>query len=129
MQSKVDADVARAVSKVNEKLKIDPLSAEIALEKVYRTDASFKRIWDNRDKNPQAFDKALGIVAQKLSSTFAVRQDPQLTENQRAATQSQRTMAATTKSDVPPGQEGLYSDNPVEFERAWESFKRGMGPG
>lgn len=125
-QTKIDADVNHAVTKVNEKLKVDPLMAEIALEKLYRTDVNFKRIWDNRDKNRAAFDKALDVVAQKLSPTFAVRQDPQLTENKRAAQQSQRTMASTSKSDIPAGHEGLHSDNPVEFERAWESFKRGM---
>lgn len=128
VQAKVDADIQRAVTKVNEKLKVDPMLCEIALDKMYRTDANFKRIWDNREKNPAAFEKALDIVSQKLSPMFQVRQDPQLTENQRAAQASQRTMASTQKSDVPSGQEALYNaSNAADFDKAWEAFKRGMG--
>lgn len=129
-QSKVDADVNQAVLKVNEKLKVDPMLAEIALEKMYRSDASFAKIWDNRAKNPQAFEKALGIVADKLAPMFQVRQDPQLTENQRAAQASQRSMASTPTKEYDPRLKGLYEpESQGEFDQAWEAFKRGMSPG
>lgn len=129
-EAKVSADIESAVAKVNDKLKTDPLMAELALEKLYRTDKDFKRIWDNRAKNPQAFDKALGVVAQKLAPHFAVRQDPQLTENQRAAKLSQHSMASTAKQSFDPKHKGLYDpDNQAEFDNAWEAFKRGMAPG
>ena len=122
LQQKIDADVERAVSKVNEKLKVDPMLAEIALEKMYRTDTNFKKIWDNRDKNPKAFDKALDVLANKLAPTFSVRQDPQLTENQLAAKKSQQTMASTAKADNNAEWEGLSE---AEFWQKWNAHKRG----
>jgi hypothetical protein len=119
-QQKVDADVDAAVKIVNQKLKVDPELAEIALERMYRKDKAFKQIWDNRDRNRQAFEKALGVVADKLQPTFAVRTDPQVAENVRAAKSSQQTMATTqAKSeydDVP--------ENPREFD-AWWRQRRG----
>lgn len=119
-QQKVDADVDAAVKIVNGKLKVDPDLAEIALEREYRKNPAFKHIWDNRDRNRPAFEKALNVLADKLSPTFAVRTDPQLAENVRSAKSSQQTMATTqAKSeydDVP--------ENPREFD-AWWRQKRG----
>jgi hypothetical protein len=127
-QQRIEADLKLAVSKVNEVLKVDPLLAEIALEKMYRTDANFQKIWDNRAKNPGAYEKALGLVAQKLAPTFAVRQDPQLTENQRAAQASTKTMASTAKHDFDPRFKPLYEpESQAEFDQAWDAFKRGLG--
>lgn len=122
VQQKIDADVERAVSHVNEKLGVDPMLAEIALEKMYRTDTNFKKIWDNRDKNPGAFNKALDVIADKLTPIFSVKQDPQLTENQLAAKKSQQTMA-----NAPPQEKHAEWDNlsEAEFEAKWAAFKRG----
>lgn len=128
LQQKVEADLKAAVSKVNESLKVDPMLAEIALEKMYRTDANFKKIWDNRERNPQAYQKALGVIAQKLAPTFAVRQDPQLTENQRAAQASTRTLASHKQGDYDPRHKALYEpESQAEFDQAWEAFKKGLG--
>ena len=128
-EAEVRADIKQAVSKVNEKLKVDPMMAEVALEVMYREDVNFQRIWDNRHKNPAAYQRALGVVADKLAPKFAVRQDPQLTENQRAAQTSQRTMASTAKQDYDPRMKGLYEpESQGEFEQAWEAFKHGMTP-
>jgi len=117
-QQKLDSDVDRAVSRVNQKLKVDPMLAEIALEKMYRSDTNFKRIWDKRDTNPQALERALDVVAGKLAPMFQVRQDPQLAENVRAAQSAQRTMATTEQGgdDIP--------DDPAQFQAWWEHRKR-----
>ena len=122
-QAKLEADVNRAVTKVNEKLKVDPMLAEAALEAEYRRNQTFKHIWDNRDRNPDAFNKALDVVANTLSSRFAVRADPQLLENQRAALSSQRTMATTPQAN--PAMDALRMSQP-DFEQWWEQTKRGM---
>lgn len=129
VQQKVNADLKAAVAKVNETLKVDPMMAEIALEKMYRTDASFQKIWDHRDRNPAAFDKALGLIANKLAPMFAVKQDPQLTENRRAAQASTRTNASTAKQDYDPSLKRLYEpDSQADFDMAWERMKRGLAP-
>ncbi len=121
-QAKLEADVNRAVSKVNEKLKVDPLLAEAALEAEYRRNPTFKHIWDNRDRNPAAFDRALEVMGNQLSTRFAVRTDPQLLENQRAAVSSQRTMATNPQSN--PAMDALKMPQ-GEFEAWWEAQKRG----
>lgn len=120
-QAKLDAEVNKAVAKVNDKLKIDPLYAEIALEKRYRDDPIFKRIWDNRNINPKALEEALDVVSNELQGVFAVRQDPQLTENLRAAKQSQRTMSTTAKQ--PSDAEAALNMNNADFDRWWNEEK------
>lgn len=123
-QARLDSEVTKAVSKVNDKLKVDPLYAEIALEKRYRDDPIFKRIWDNRQVNPKALEEALEVVSNELQGVFSVRQDPQLTENLRAAKQSQRTMSTTQKAPT-EGDEALKM-NEGEFDRWWSQKKRGL---
>lgn len=121
MQQKVNADVDRAVSIVNQKLKVDPDYAEALLNVEYSKNPSFKRIFDNREKNPYAYEKALGVLADKLYSKVQVRQDPQLAENIRAAQSSQRTMATTKQ----PGPTDGVPDDPREFERWWRGQIQG----
>jgi hypothetical protein len=129
-QERVRTEINKAVSTVNEKLKVDPLMAEVALEVMHREDPNFARIWDNRQKNPKALERALAVVADKLAPRFSMRQDPQLIENQRAMTTSQRTMASTHRADFDPRYRALYEpESQADFDQAWESFKRGMGPG
>jgi len=121
-QQKVDADVESAVTRVNEKLGVDPKMAEIALEHQYRDDPAFKKIWDNRGQNPKAFNKALDVVADKLSGVFAVKQDHQLTQNQLAAKQSLKTMAKTSQTEANGEWEGLSS---ADFDQKWNEIRRG----
>ncbi len=122
--AKVDADVQKAVVHVNQKLGVDPELAEIALEKAYRNDPSFQRIWNNRDKNPAAFKKALDVVADKYQTLFNIQTDPQLVENQRAAKASQKTMATTAKEHADDKWENL-SD--AEFEQQWSAVRQSGG--
>lgn len=122
LEQKVNQDVDRAVSKVNEKLKVEPMLAEIALEKMYRSDANFKRIWDNRDRNPQALEKALDVVSQKMQTMFNVRQDPQIAENLRAAQSAQRNMS-TTKTQSQNDEWANLSE--AEFQRKWQMILSG----
>lgn len=122
LQQKIDADVDKAVAQINKKLNVDPLLAEIALEKEYRKNESFKKIWDNRDKNKAAYDKALDILADKFAPLFSVRQDPQLTENQFAARKSQQNLSQEPKQKQDE-EWGNLSDG--EFWAKWNQKKRG----
>lgn len=121
-EQRLNAEVDAAVQTVNQKLKVEPVLAEALLNVEYKQNPTFKRIWDNRQKNPEAFQKALGVLADKLYPKVQVRQDPQLAENVRAAQSSQRTMATTKQSrpedDVP--------DDPRDFDRWWRDKMRGM---
>jgi hypothetical protein len=116
---RLNAEVNKAVSRVNEKLNIDPKYAEILLEKEYRDNRIFQRIWDNRYVNPKALDEALDVIAKSNSNVFQARVDPQLVENQRAAKVSQRAMNTTSKQ---PNDE-VVNMNDAEFDRWWSGVK------
>lgn len=116
---RLNAEVNKAVGRVNEKLKIDPKYAEILLEKEYRDNRIFQRIWDNRYVNPKALDEALDVIANSSANVFQTRSDPQLVENQRAAKISQRSMSTTNKQP----NEDIINMNDGEFDRWWQSQK------
>ena len=58
---------------------------EIALGLKARRDPKFMSIYQNRHKNPAAWNAALGAVAGEIKSKVQFRQDSQLTENVIAA--------------------------------------------
>jgi hypothetical protein len=122
-QQRVNADVDRAVQVVNQKAKVDPDVVEAMLNVEYTKNPSFKKIFDNREKNPMAYQKALGVISDKIASKFQIRTDPQLAENVRAAQASQRTMATTNKTNDQMEQLGNMND--LEFQRWWQSQIRG----
>lgn len=94
---RVEADLKQAVGVVAEKSGLDPDIAEVALEARARKDPRFLQIWNNRAQNPKAFQAALDAFSGEAKERFAVKQDPQLVENQRAVRASQQQMATTTR--------------------------------
>lgn len=104
-QKLVEADIQKAVETVNKDLNADPMMVELALEKYAREKPGFAKIWENRNQNPKAYEKALKAISKDLHGKFSVRQDPQLTENQRAVRSSQQAMATKTSREY---------DNPIE---------------
>ena len=119
-QQQIDADIGKAVAKVNSKVKADPLMVELALEKKAREDGRFMKIWHNRQKNPKAYDAALEAISNELQGKFTVRTDPQLTENQRALKASQRGMASSNQSK----DDGWDNLSDAEFDQKWSEAKR-----
>ena len=93
-----EADIKAAVGVITQKAGIEADIAEVALEAKARQDPRFLAIWNNRSKNPKAFEAALTAVAGEFQQKFTVRQDPQLVENQRAVKASQQQMATTQKT-------------------------------
>ena len=95
-----EADIRQAVEVITKEAGIEAGIAEVALEAKARQDPRFLHVWNNRQKNPQAFQAALKAVSSEFGEKFTVRQDPQLVENQRAVAASRNQMATTqTKSD------------------------------
>ena len=119
-QQIIEADIGKAVAKVNNKVKASPLMIELALEKKAREDARFMKVWDNRHKNPKAWDAALDAVTNELQGELSVRTDPQLTENQRALKASQRGMATSNQSR----DDGWDNLSDEDFDRKWAEAKR-----
>lgn len=119
-QQAVEADIKAAVAKVNSKLEADEKMAEIALRMEYEKDPHFQRVWDNRHKNPKAFEKALDVIADQYSGVLKVKQDPQLTANQLAAKKSMKTMGRS-----PEPQDEWDGLSQGEFEQKWNEMLRG----
>jgi len=124
-QKIIDADIKSAVGKITESVEgIDPLMAELYLMKRAEEHSGFKAAWDNRGKDPKAFDAALSAVSNELDGKFQ-RVDTQLAENHRAAqqsTQSNNTQKATEYSS--PLEEALANAT-TEGERQviWTNAK------
>ncbi len=94
----VEADIKQAVGVIAEKAGIEADIAEVALEAKARSDPRFLQVWNNRSKNPKAFQAALQAVSTEFAQKYTVRQDPQLVENQRAVAASRNSMATTQKT-------------------------------
>jgi hypothetical protein len=97
VRERTEVDISRAAEMIAKEADIDPEVAQVTMEVKARNDPRFLSIWNNRSKNPKAYNAALKALAQEASQKYAVRRDPQLVENQRAVKASQQQMATTTK--------------------------------
>jgi len=129
MQQVEEADIRKAVDSVNEHLgdaKLDPDVVEISLGAEARKDPRFLTIWQNRGKNPKAYQEAIKAFSGKLAKKFAMRADPQLAENQRALREATSTKATTAPE--PSQDERLAKLQGADFSRAMNRIKQGMSP-
>jgi len=116
LRAKEEADLSNAVSVIKEKLPdVDPDIAEIAIAHKARKDAKFMSLWQNRGQNPQAWNAALKAVAGEIGNKLSMRQDPQVTENLRAAKQSVQTHGSAAPEERDIDRIGKLSGS--EFDR------------
>jgi hypothetical protein len=123
-QAKEEADIKRAVESVNQHLgdsKLDPDVVEISLGAEARRDPRFLKLWENREKNPKAFQEGIKAFAGKLSKKFSMRVDPQIAENQRALKEATSTKATTAPEDSLTDKLGKLTG--AEFDRAMAQLR------
>ena len=115
------ADIDKAVGAINEVVNYPkPKVIEAALDGMVREDPRLKAIWNNRGKNPGAWNNALKIVTKQIAEDFSVKVDPSLVAAQRARKESQKQMATTANdSGASPLEERLGAAQGEEFEREW----------
>lgn len=118
-----EADIKQAVGIITEKAGIEPEIAEVALEAKARKDPRFLHIWNDRARNPKAFQAAIQAVAAEFQQKYTVRQDPQLVENQRAVAASRNQMATTAKDD--PNAEWTSMTGPERQARVQAMIRAG----
>lgn len=116
-EQKIERDIGAAVARVNTKLNMAPEVTEALLQGEYRRDGNFRKIWDKRDSNPAALDKALDVLTQKFAGQFTVKQDPKIAQNLQAAKASQQTMA-TSRNQAPNDDWNNLSDQDFEKRMA-----------
>lgn len=115
------ADIDKAVSTINDVVKHPkPKVIEAALDGMVREDPRLKAIWENRAKNPNAWNNALKIVTKQISEDFSVKVDPSLVAAQRARKDAQKQMATTTDTETSPTEERLAAATGADFDREWE---------
>ncbi len=124
VQRQVEADIKQAAGTIASAAGIDPEIAEVHLEVTARKAPKFKAIWENRGKNPKAFEAAIKAVSELAKEKYTVRQDPQLAENQRAMKVSQQQMATTTRESE---QEKWASMTPADRQREIQKLLRAGG--
>lgn len=120
-RERTEAEIKKAAGFIAEKAGIDADIAEIALEAKARQDPKLLAIWNNRHKNQKALNAALEALSGEFKERFAVRQDPQLVENQRAVKVSQQQMATTTRES---DSDKWASMTPQERERERQRILR-----
>lgn len=113
-----ETDIGRAVELANKRLNADPQMVAVALDLESRRDPRFLKLWEGRNQNPQAWEKALDAWSRKMDGKFAVRADPQLAENQRAVRMSQQAMSGN-RAAPSDDWSNLSKD---EFEHRWSQL-------
>lgn len=89
-QEMLSKEITEAVGKINENVGGDADMAELFLEKQYRDNPDLKKVWDNRHTNPEALEKALGLISTEWSAKNVNVVDSVVAENQRALKESQK---------------------------------------
>lgn len=120
----LEADIGKAVSTVNEVVKHpNPKVVEAMLDAKARENPQFKALWDNRSKNPTAWNNALKVVSREIAKDFEYKADPRLVDSQKALKAAQRQMATTApEPDANQKWDGL---NTEDFDRAWQQLTGG----
>jgi len=90
-QTILDKAVDDAVANITDGAEGKTKLADTFLNTAYRNDPNFRKVFDSRNENPEAYGKALGILKDEFTAMTLNTIDPQIAENQRALQDSQRS--------------------------------------
>lgn len=120
-----ERDIGAAVQKVKDAgFEADNDFIEIALGQKAKQDPRFLAVFNNRGKNPAAWNKALTAVANEMKGKFAFRTDENLASNVRAAKNSTQTTQSTAADTQGNSAEKHFSGikDPRAFANEWERY-------
>lgn len=121
--SKLQADIQSAVGAVQKIVPDqDPEVIEAMLDGKARKDSRFKAIWENRGKNPSAWQNALNVVGREFAEKLSVKVDPSLVTAQRARKDAQKHMATTRQETQDESWDNLKPD---DFMTKWNQMVSG----
>lgn len=124
LRAKEEADIKSAVQKFRSVTgeDIDEDMAEVALGQKARKDPKFLSVYQNRVKNPQAWNAAVSAYANEFKGKTQFKIDPNIAENQRAAKQSIGSQVKSGKDEA-TGDDALFSGKTGgEFAKAWRNY-------
>lgn len=119
----VDSQMAaldEAIKTIGKDVELDPVFIEGALHTTYNRDKNFQKIFDNRDQNPDAYNKALSIVAGDLKAKSSSKHDAEAVASERALSELQRSSRTGT-----PDADPATDLSAAEFDHYWEKLKTG----
>ena len=99
-QRLINEAVDNAVETINDGVDGDKRLADSFLNSQYQRDPNFKKVFDNRAENPEAYEKALGVLKTEWAGMNQNRIDPQIAENQRALKDSQQAGSTYQTQEV-----------------------------
>jgi hypothetical protein len=115
--------VNKAIESIKQHVDMPDEFVEGMLHVKYARDTNFRKIFDNRDQNPGAYQRALNVVAGDLKSKAQWQSDPQATENNRAMQELQKS--ANRAPTVDDSNKRYKELSAPDFDREWERLKRG----
>jgi len=120
--ARTEADIKHAVQQFKNVTgeEIDDDMAEVALGQKARKDPRFLSVYNNRSKNPNAWNAAVKAYANEFKGKASFKIDPQIAENQRAAKQSIQGSQSKQADDTEnPMEAQLKGKVGREFDNAW----------
>ena len=117
----VNKEIKSAAQKINDNVGGNEDLAELFLEKQYRENPDFQKIWQNREANPEAYQKALDVLSPEWATLANTTIDPQVSENQRALAESQRNNAG--KINTPSLDEKLANMDNAAFMKTMRQLQ------
>lgn len=117
------ADVSKAVETMKQAVPdLDEPVLEAFLDGQARKDPRFQTLWNNRAKNPEAWEKAVKAVSRDLAGKVSVKVDPKLQAAQQARKIAQGAMATTAASSPDDKWDGMKQE---DFASNWERMVNG----
>jgi hypothetical protein len=119
-----EADIKKAVEKFKQVAgDVDDDVAEVALGQKARKDPLFMTVYNNRHRNPAAWNAALTAYANEFKGKYSFKVDQQLAENQRAAKLSTQGSQAKQKDDTPTGDDAIFQGKTgPAFTQTWNRY-------
>lgn len=120
-----DRDFHGAVKQLAEKAGLteqqQDLAAGFLMQKASKSEA-LKGLWDARDKNPEAFKLAVDALASPLRDALAIKEDPQVVENQRALDDANRSQTNSEPAQTDET-DRIMKMSDGEFQREWAKLR------
>ena len=119
-----EADIKSAVQQFKTVVgDVDEDIAEVALGQKARKDPKFLTVYQNRSKNPQAWNAAVKAYANEFKGKNQFKVDPQIAENQRAAKQSIQGSQTTQQKEEPSGDDARFKGKGGSaFTQEWSKY-------
>lgn len=126
--TKVQNDVNAAVDFIASQVEgVEKRLLRAVLKDEVDSNPTFEKLWNSRDANPDAFNKALGILSQQYREQFAPRIDSQVSADQRAFQESVRAARGESAGVIESQNNQWAAKSGSEFDRDWNQLSgRGM---